>query len=105
MIACTRWRSQFGKYLGSFSSLRAGRIKVRPSPGLAKNASVCSPAKPLSVAMTAPGPGAWAGWGSSMERNPSLLPETTWRPFAVTGTAFSLWLYHRRRGSGNQRCR
>ncbi len=33
MIASTRWRSQFGKGRGVFSSLRAGRIRFRPRPG------------------------------------------------------------------------
>src|SRR5207247_6732761 len=49
MIASTRCRSQFGKYRGVFSSLRAGRTRVRPRPGPAKNSSVSSPARPLSV--------------------------------------------------------
>src|SRR5262245_13500763 len=37
MIASMRWRSQFGKYLGVFSSVRAGRIRVSSRPGLVKN--------------------------------------------------------------------
>jgi len=60
-MASTRWRCQFGKGLGVVSSLRAGRIRVRPRPGLAKNASVSSPARPLSVTTAVPGAGRLAG--------------------------------------------
>src|SRR6516225_4573400 len=50
-------RSQFGKYRGVFSSLRAGRISVRLRSGAAKNVSVSSPDRPLSVTMAVPGAG------------------------------------------------
>jgi homoserine dehydrogenase len=59
MIASTRWRSQFGKYRGSFSSLRAGRIRVRPRSPLAKKASVSSPDRPLFVTTAVPGGGGY----------------------------------------------
>jgi hypothetical protein len=74
MIASTRCRSQFGKYLGAFSSLRAGRISVRPRSGPAKNASVSSPDRPLSVTMAVPGTGRFAGWCSSIVRACSRSP-------------------------------
>ena len=71
MIASTRCRSQFGKYLGVFSSLRAGRISVRPRSGPAKNASVSSPDRPLSV--TTAVPGARAVRGLALQHLPGLL--------------------------------
>jgi hypothetical protein len=55
MIASTRCRSQFGKALGVFSSLRAGRISASPRSGPAKKSSVSFPARPLSVTMAVPG--------------------------------------------------
>src|SRR2546430_1947361 len=74
VVASGRWRSQFGKQRGAFSSLRAGRIRVRPRPGLVKNASVSSPDRPLSVTMAVPGGGRLAGWRSSMVRACSRSP-------------------------------
>jgi hypothetical protein len=38
----------------AFSSLRAGRIRSRSTPGLAKKVSVPSPGRPLSVTMAVP---------------------------------------------------
>ena len=49
MTASTRWRSQFGNGRGAFSSLRAGRIRVRPRSSPAKKSSVSCPDRPLSV--------------------------------------------------------
>jgi hypothetical protein len=63
MMASTRWRSQFGNGRGVVSSLR---IRVRPRSGLAKNASVSSPARPLSVTTAVPGAGRLAGLSSSI---------------------------------------
>src|ERR1700730_16986067 len=40
MTASTRWRSQFGNGRGCFSSLRAGRIRVRPRSGPASRAGI-----------------------------------------------------------------
>ncbi len=59
MMASTRWRSQFGNGRGVVSSLRAGRISVRPRSGPAKNAPVSSPDRPLSVTMAVPGAVGW----------------------------------------------
>ena len=70
MIASMRCRSQFGKYRGG-SSLRAGRISARSRPGLAKNSSVPSPARPLSVTMAVPG--RWAVGGLAAEHLPGLV--------------------------------
>ena len=61
MIASMRCRSQFGKDRGVRSSLRAGRIRVRFSSGVAKNCAVSWPARPLSVMMAVPGGGRLAG--------------------------------------------
>jgi len=73
MIASTRCRSQFGKDR-AFSSLRAGRIRSRPRPGLAKKVSVSSPARPLSVTMAVPGAGRLAGRSLSICRAWSRSP-------------------------------
>src|SRR6266567_948608 len=72
MMASTRWRSQFGKYRGCFSSLRAGRTRARSGP--AKNASVSSPDSPLSVTTAVPGVGRLAGWSVSICRACSRSP-------------------------------
>ena len=77
MIASTRWRSQFGKYRGCFSSLRAGRISVRPRSGQAKNSSVSSPDRPLPVTMGVPGAGRLAGWSRSICRAWSRSPASS----------------------------
>ena len=56
MIASTRCRSQFGKYLGFLvfaGRADQGQAQVRA----AKNASVSSPDRPLSVTMAVSGPG------------------------------------------------
>ena len=86
MIASTRWRSQFGNGRGVVSSLRAGRIRVRPSSGPAKNSSVSSPARPLSVTMAVPGAGRLAGWPVSICRAWSRSPKSLGlaRPNPVT---------------------
>jgi hypothetical protein len=68
MTASTRWRSQFGNGRGCFSSLRAGRIRVRPRSGPAKGSSVPCPDRPLSVTTAVPGAGRFAGWRSSVPR-------------------------------------
>ena len=62
MIASIRCRSQFGKYRGCFSSLRAGRIRVSPRLSPAKNSSVPCPGRPLSVTTAVPGAGLFAGY-------------------------------------------
>src|SRR6266508_784740 len=54
-----------GEVPGAVSSLRAGRSRVSSRPGLAKNASVSAPARPLSVTMAVPGAGRLAGWSAS----------------------------------------
>ena len=41
--------------------LRAGRMRVRPRSGPAKNSSVSSPDRPLSVTTAVPGAGRLAG--------------------------------------------
>ena len=86
MIASTRWRSQFGKDRGS-SSLRAGRMRARFRSGPAKNASVSSPDRPLSVTMAVPGAGRFAGWCSSIcracSRSPSSLGLARQKPVTV----------------------
>ncbi len=76
MIASTRCRSQFGKYRGVFSSLRAGRIKVKARSGPAKKSSVSSPDRPLSVTMAVPGAGRLAGWPVSICRACSRSPKS-----------------------------
>src|SRR6266567_1388890 len=68
MIASTRCRSQFGNGRGCFSSLRAGRTRVRPRSGLVKNSSVSPPDRPLSVTTAVPGAGRFAGWCRSICR-------------------------------------
>jgi hypothetical protein len=85
-IASTRWRSQFGKYRGSASSLRAGRIRARPRSGQAKNDSVSPPDSPLSVTRAVPGGGRFAGWSVSICRACSRSPKSLGfaRPNPVT---------------------
>ena len=61
MMASTRCRSQFGKYRGCFSSLRAGRTRISPRSPLVKNSSVSCPDRPLSVTTAVPGTGRLAG--------------------------------------------
>ncbi len=80
MIASTRWRSQFGKGRGVVSSLRAGRTSVSSRPGLAKNSSVPSPDRPLSVTTAVPGAGRLAGWSRS-------IAQACWRSPASLGLA------------------
>src|SRR5260221_12842048 len=74
MIASTRCRSQFGKGRGAFSSLRAGRISVRPRSGPAKNCSVSSPDRPLSVTTAVARAGRVAGGLANMLRGGSRAP-------------------------------
>ena len=73
-------------YLGVLSSLRVGRISARPRSGLAKNSSVSSPDRPLSVTMAVPGAGRLAGWSLSICRAWSRSPKSLGlaRPNPVT---------------------
>jgi hypothetical protein len=86
MIASTRCRSQFGKYRDVFSSLRAGRIKVKAKSGPAKKHSVSWPDSPLSVMMAVPGAGRLAGWSWRICRACSRSPKSLGlaRPNPVT---------------------
>src|SRR2546430_13061742 len=74
MIASTRCRSQFGNGRGCFSSLRAGRMRVSCRSSLAKNSSVSSPDRPLSVTTAVPGAGRLAGRSLSICRAASRSP-------------------------------
>ena len=66
------------------------------------------PAPPVGAGQPLPDPvGDCTGTPRHGGRPWSLFPSAglPWRPFAVTATASSLWLYYRRREPRNQRCR